>query len=368
MNEFNNNPFQITSPEGLTAEETVKLFVDVFTDFYQITNPGHVIIKGPRGVGKSMMFRYLQPDCQCLATQRKLNELPYIAVYVPVKNTNFLLTELRRFDNKHASAIINEHLMVTHCIVKILSDIKACVSNDIEDFNRIKSFYVDGFCSILGFEVDSDYEKFNTIKLFDLMLKQINRLYKKIVTYIKQSSFSVDFQPYYDALYDFNDYLVPLLESLSSMISDNNPTIYLLFDDAHYLSELQTKILNTWVASRISRKVSLKISTQYNYKTYYTINGATIDTPHDYVELDFTTIYTEANKTSKSTYYKRINDIVTRRLKLNNISLSPEQFFPEDLEQKKQIEIIRNQYIERYERGGVLTKQMMRIDMHVQII
>ena len=30
------NPFKITTPEDLTAEEAVKLFVDVFTDFYQI--------------------------------------------------------------------------------------------------------------------------------------------------------------------------------------------------------------------------------------------------------------------------------------------------------------------------------------------
>ena len=62
------NPFRITTPEDLTAREAVNLFVDVFSDFTQITDPGHVFIKGPRGVGKSMMFRYLQPDCQCLKT------------------------------------------------------------------------------------------------------------------------------------------------------------------------------------------------------------------------------------------------------------------------------------------------------------
>ena len=67
------NPFKITTPEDLTAEEAVKLFVDVFTDFYQITDPGHVLIKGPRGVGKSMMLRYLEPDCQCLAKGLKLS-------------------------------------------------------------------------------------------------------------------------------------------------------------------------------------------------------------------------------------------------------------------------------------------------------
>ena len=54
------NPFQITTPEDLDAQKTVSLFVDVFTDFPKIIDPGHVFLIGPRGVGKSMMFRYLQ--------------------------------------------------------------------------------------------------------------------------------------------------------------------------------------------------------------------------------------------------------------------------------------------------------------------
>ena len=135
------NPFKITTPEDLTAEETVKLFVDVFTDFYQVTNPGHVIMKGPRGTGKSMMLRFLEPDCQCLARETEISKLPYIAIYIPLKNTNFSLAELKRFDNKHADAVLNEHLMVTHCFIKIFTDIKKCISNSC-DFDKITKFNV----------------------------------------------------------------------------------------------------------------------------------------------------------------------------------------------------------------------------------
>lgn len=97
--------------------------------------------------------------------------------------------------------------------------------------------------------------------------------------------------------------------------------------------------------------MSLKISTQYNYKTYYTINGATIDTPHDYIELDIATVYTEGNRTVKSTYHRRIHDIVEKRLKLYEINQSVEDFFPVDIAQEEKIKAIENSYIAKFDKG-----------------
>lgn len=345
------NPFKITTPEDLSAEETVKLFVDVFTDFYQITDPGHVLIKGPRGVGKSMMFRYLEPDCQCLANSLSMPQLPFIAIYVPLKNTNFALAELKQFEDKHAYVLLNEHIMITHCLVKVFENLKNNDLLDEEHCVKLRKFYKESFVPILELEIADGYAQYNSVQLFDLMLKQVNRVYRQFMKYIKDSSFQNKVEPYANALYDYNDYFVPLMAELSSALSDIQATFYLLLDDAHFLSEVQTRILNTWLATRTSRKVSLKVSTQYNYKTYYTINGSTIDTPHDYTELDVATIYTEGNRTVKSTYYRRIKDIVKKRLELMNISSSVEDFFPPDVEQEKKISEIENYYISRYDKG-----------------
>ena len=79
------NPFAVQTPEGLSAKDVVSLFVDVFADFQLVRNQGHTFLNGPRGSGKSMMFRYLEPDCQQLATGRRLSELPFFAVHVPIK-------------------------------------------------------------------------------------------------------------------------------------------------------------------------------------------------------------------------------------------------------------------------------------------
>ena len=58
------NPFQIKTPEKLSPDEVASLFVDVFTDYQKIKAQGHTFILGPRGIGKSMNFRYIEPDCQ----------------------------------------------------------------------------------------------------------------------------------------------------------------------------------------------------------------------------------------------------------------------------------------------------------------
>ena len=57
------NPFAVQTPEDMAAKDVNELFVDVFTDFYQVPRQGHTFLNGPRGSGKSMMFRYMEPDC-----------------------------------------------------------------------------------------------------------------------------------------------------------------------------------------------------------------------------------------------------------------------------------------------------------------
>ena len=99
------NPFTVRTPEALAAADAAGLFVDVFTDFYKIRDPGHAMLNGPRGSGKSMMFRYLEPDCQCIAESRKIPELGFFAVLISIKNTGLNLTELRTLTGKGVNAI-----------------------------------------------------------------------------------------------------------------------------------------------------------------------------------------------------------------------------------------------------------------------
>jgi len=354
--ELLSNPFQITSPEDLTARETVSLFVDVFTDFHKIIDPGHVFLKGPRGTGKSMMFRYLQPDCQCLVKECAVDGLPFLGIYVPLKNTNFALAELRRLEHRHASDILNEHILVTHFCVKIFEILARPQLYRHPDMVGpiVREFYNDTFLPTLLKETSyDDNYKLNpdasVIDVFDKIKCISIMLYDQALTYAKKLAFRQDLIPYDGPLYDYIGFLIPLLSDLSRLPSFPKGPIYLLIDDAHWLTETQARVLNSWVATRTSRKVSLKISTQYNYKTYYTSTGATIDTPHDYAEIDIATIYTGSKK---SRYRDRIAEIVKKRLELFGLKdITAEQFFPEDVEQENKIRGIEEQYKAKYDIG-----------------
>src|SRR4051812_13556402 len=114
------NPFIYSTPDQIKEpEKALSLFVDVFKDFYSIESIGNTFIHGPRGSGKSMMFRIMKPDCQKMRLGRKLSELNYYAVYVPVKDTSLNISELEYLTGKHGENIYNEHLMTVYFLLAI---------------------------------------------------------------------------------------------------------------------------------------------------------------------------------------------------------------------------------------------------------
>src|SRR6185436_10099539 len=115
------NPFTVQTPEEISAEDTVSLFVDVFTDYPKIPHPGHTFVHGPRGCGKSMIFRYLQPDCQCIANKCLIKDLPFFGVYAPIKNTALSPTEMGRLKGLNLDVVLNEHFLTMFLTVRFFS-------------------------------------------------------------------------------------------------------------------------------------------------------------------------------------------------------------------------------------------------------
>lgn len=348
------NPFKIISPEGLSAEDTVSLFVDVFTDFHKIKHQGHVILVGPRGSGKSMMFRFLMPDCQCLHHNCMITDLPFLGVYVPLKASNFALAELKRFE-KHAADILNSHLLTTHFAVKIF---KAIADDNFYDggsaaLKEVKRFFEDCFIDLLsrslGKRPQYTLGNENSIAgIFRKISSICEGMYHDFMSYTKKTAFRKDIIPYEGPLLDYLDFLYPLLLKLKKLGCMPKGPIYLLIDDAHVLNKMQTRVLNTWIATRTQADVSLKVSTQVNYETYYTITSSTIDTPHDYSEIDISTIYTS----SKNKYKDRVATIVEKRLRRFGVNdISPEEFFPEDKDQELLIRKIGEEYKQKFDSG-----------------
>lgn len=347
------NPFQITTPEGLSAKETVSLFVDVFTDFPKIIDPGHVFLIGPRGIGKSMMFRYLQADCQCLVKECDFSDLPFWGIYVPIKNENFIKVELNRLE-QHAKEIFDEHLMVLHIAMKVFDSILnnenalKCIE-PVELFAYYKDILIRFIGPYIVGEILSD-NAYNANDILKNIILLLGNLYNLASEYSKKYSFSSEMFTYNGPLFDYQDFLVPLLVELVRVKGIPGGPIYLLIDDAHILSMTQTRVLNSWIATRTSRNISLKVSSEYDYKTYYTVTGATIDSPHDYSEIDISTVYT-SSYADRSNYKERIRTIVNKRLELADIDIDAKQFFPPDIKQEEKIKELEEKYKEKYDKG-----------------
>jgi hypothetical protein len=99
------NPFSVKTPETMSAQEVVDLFVPI-GDYFDIEGPGHIFVHGHRGSGKSMMFRLMSPDCQTLKLGSNIQSLPYYGVYLSIKATDLNVPEFRRLDGQ-LSAIPN---------------------------------------------------------------------------------------------------------------------------------------------------------------------------------------------------------------------------------------------------------------------
>ena len=340
----NNNPFEIKTPETNSAEDILELFVDVFPDFWQVKEIGHTFLNGPRGSGKSMMFRYMMPDCQMLKTGNKACDLDYFSVYVGIKQTNINNTELERLSN-HATLIINEHLLSTFVIANVLGSIRQTFNFELNNYtDEIRSFYRDTFVGVVvqsGFEgdIDAKCDDCDGDSLFLRMIRVVESMEQECKKYCNRLALNRDLAtPYTGALTDFVDFVSPIIKGLKqiSLFPQGKP-FYILIDDAGYLNLAQTKVLNTWVSYRSTKDICLKISAQLDYKTHLTANDKRIDAPHDYSEINISTVY--SSKTSD--YNDRIKEIVRKRLeKYLNLKIEPEMFFPQDEEQEAAINAI----------------------------
>lgn len=355
------NPFKVQSPENLRAEDAVDLFVDVFTDFYKIRDPGHSFLNGPRGSGKSMMFRYLKPDCQCLAPKRELHEIDFFSVYVPVKNTSLNISELERIDERHGSTYINEHLMSLFFAVEAIESVLKAIplaSAAQVDAPENRSGLLDGFKKLLllaGVPQDLPADASSAVGSWLVPVQETcSLLYGEALQYVRKLAFSREVLTYDGPLLGYMDFLFPLLRLIRALPFLPDGPVFLLVDDADNLSLPQTQVLNTWVSSRTSDDVSIKVSTQMEYKTFHTTTGRTVNSTHDFSEVNISDIYTS----SKGKYLKRVREIVQKRLQKyevcnsNGDTPSPEGFFPMYGKQEEEIEKIRGEFRSKFETEG----------------
>lgn len=329
------NPFAVTSPEDLTPDEIASLFVNVFDDLPTVKDSGHTFIHGPRGTGKSMMLRYLEPEAQIAAKEATgYKDLPFYSLHIPLKNANFV-SEFDRISGDLSFYIGEHHLLSLICakLFKSLHNIDRdySIESSTAFFTErlLPKLRVSGWKPPRNLPSRMSFSDMGDI--FEDFCIEISNYLKRLVHVKNPPQFRGPLLSYIG----FFDSIVKTIRTFG--IIPEAP-LYLMLDDADNTPLHIQKVINTWVSCRNSDLISLKITTQMTYKTYLTISGRPIVTPHDYSEVNLALLYSPA--TSK--FGDRIEDIIKKRLELADIHVAPHDFFPENAQQKKAIQEIAN--------------------------
>ncbi len=349
------NPFEIISPEDLTAERADQLFVEMYSDYPEITREGNILITGARGCGKSMLIRCSLPDVLMIREGKRFSELSFIALCVPIKKTSLNLQELRKLDDKHAPYMLNEHFMSVHIVMHMLHNLSV-IPFDEECYNRkaYEEFYQNCYLRYLRAagckdEIDVDFTSAKTF--FNSLHEHMFLMVCDFIPYLMRlfNTNSVDYS-YSLPLLSFTRFIVPVFKKLSTLPGfPQNKPLFIFIDDADNLSRIQTEILNSWLACRTQPTISLKVSSQIGlYKTFLTSAGILVESPHDYQDVNISYLYT----TKTADFHKKAIDILRRRLKISEIEADPNDFFPTDSNQEQKIKEEEKKIRQAYPESG----------------
>ena len=340
------NPFYVWTPEEISAEQAILLFVDIFSDFPLVESPSHSFIHGPRGSGKSMMFRMMRPDCARRRQHCSLRNLAYLGIYIPIKRTEISQTELVALDRHPARYVFNEHLLCLYFANRMFMELASSrfeygnakiVTSNFKDWASRHFFRrLERKCPervVMQPKGTTSDEAIKTF--FKSFCSSIQEHWDVLEDLIRRLPMNPDgLAKYSGPLLSFHGFLLPLFEALKEFAFFPQTPIFLLVDDADNLNRSQTEILNSWIATRTTATVCIKASTQLRYKTHLTFGGQRIEAPHDYHDVDISVLYT----TRRDHYLDRLSLIIEKRLEfVAKVAPNANAFFPEDQKQEAEI-------------------------------
>lgn len=350
---MNNNPFTVSSPEMMDATEMRRLYVPLAENF-EIEDQPHVFVHGHRGCGKSMMLRLMAPDCKMIENNCGITDLPYLGLYASIKSTDLDIAEFGRIKNQFAGVVLAEHslcLFVASKALQSLRDHTGTALNSAEARSELRSFLqkmvlsrfpnIDGQSPQMDDEGDPLYAA----------IEAIDAKYSEFMDYMRRLSLTDEYLPFPGKVVGYREFLFPLCAGFTSMsFMPKGKPIYILLDDADNLNIIQTQVLNTWVSYRTGSKVSFKISTQLSYKHLRTSSNQRIEAPHDFKEVNISTIYTGG--LAKGGFPAWVEEIVTKRLKGSNIDIAAREFFPVAKDQEDAIDRRKDALKAKWEEDG----------------
>jgi hypothetical protein len=375
------NPFSVESPEKLSPQLIVNLFVSAYTKLEVIKQRKHTFIWGSRGSGKSMLLRFLEPQCQILASPdpTSLFDQPdaFLAIYAPCKEGFFNKTEIRKLDPLTVR-ILSEHMLNLHIAARTIDCLKTQLAGHLRSDGSLATF-ADEVLSLFDGPSISDSVVLASRRhaAKDEPLEWLEQLFaselRKVSWFLRRTALRQSTTGYDGATSGYHDFLLPFIQITKSAFSLSSIPVYVLLDDADRLLREQQVVVNTWIANRDQQHVCFKVASEFDgYKTFRnslssvedsnterTINrveqgiriegGGWIESPHDYSEINVDELYTN----SKTNYIEKVKLIANRRMSLNSSAITDiEAYLPSDPSQTEEFNKIKKETAKEWELKG----------------
>ncbi|MGN6553267.1 MAG: ORC-CDC6 family AAA ATPase [Verrucomicrobiota bacterium] len=359
------NPFVVESPEKLDVEDIFDLFVEENSGVDVVDKRKHTFVWGPRGSGKSMILRYLEPRCQAMKYRRDAetwedglktflsSAQPFIGVRIPCKEGYFNKTEFLLMETPSAQ-ILTEHMMnlsLASALFSVLNEQfpKSFFSGDdkLKLAKRVSELFDNASfsdtLSIASQKLNIQEDPFTWAWiLFDIELR-------KLAAFLRQQALPDGRSRYLGATSGYHDFLLPMARAVQELPQLQKIPIYFLVDDADRLRKEQQKIINSWMSNRDHSAICFKVAAQiHEFKTFETRDGWLLEMMHDYTEFHIEELYSA----QKDKYTEKVHAITERRLLLAGINRSPEEYLPADPEQEKLFEKMQVQAAAEWECAG----------------
>jgi hypothetical protein len=319
------NPFEFDPATSFTPDQIINYYIEDFNYSRFIESPTNVFLMGERGSGKTMALRYHSYEVQCRRAELTKNKIDFkkIGIYLSCKNQLFQKRETDLIeDNVYKVASIYEIFLVStiaRSLVNILGEIEG-----ISD-TKLNLELIEDFEYLTGEKLHRKNSFFETLKLF------IDKTIRELQDVLNNPESPT---PVLKAL-NFYTFIVPLINYARKFPVFKETHFLFLIDDIQDLSEIQIKLLNSWIAYRDHSDFSFKLSTtKVKERILITSSGGTILEGHDFVTIDME----EPKQNSQSDYGKLARRIIERRLEKFDIGGTPDTFFPENENFKKDIE------------------------------